>query len=149
MQWCHLWWCQLHVMLTVAEMASLDQEHHVAPEFDGCNLRNEMKVLIMSSRACDTNGCANGDTWQKCHVAPYFNCLANRNVIGPIDGAVCWIWLWCQCQCQSNDQKSNVASNFNCLDLWNAMVPMKKPLALHDANPSSNDVTWWRKSCCT
>ena len=49
-------------MLTVAEMTSLDQEHHVAPEFDGCNLRNEMVLLIMPSRAWDTNGCANGDT---------------------------------------------------------------------------------------
>ena len=71
-------------MLTVPAMASLDQEHHVAPEFDGCNLRNEIEILIMPSRACDTNGCANGEHDKKCHVAPYFNCLDQRNAMVPL-----------------------------------------------------------------
>ena len=47
-----------------------------------------------------------------------------------------------------HDQKSHVAANFDYLDQANAVVPLKMPLALHDADAGASGITWWKKSYC-
>ena len=44
---------QHHVMLTLAHMASHDQESHVSPHFNLLDLRNAMMPLMMLLALCD------------------------------------------------------------------------------------------------
>ena len=41
----------------------------------------------------------------------------------------------------SHNQKSHVAANFDCHDLWNAVVSLMMLLASHDAYSSANGIT--------
>ena len=52
---------------------SRDQKSHVAPYFNGLDLRNTMVQLTILFTSCDANTDANGVSNQKCDGAPHFN----------------------------------------------------------------------------
>ena len=100
-----------------------DQETHVAPHFNFLELRNVMVPLVMLLVSCDTD--LNGITWhqhQWHHTMPM-----------PV----------------SQDKKSHVTSNFDCLDLRNVTVTLRMLTASCDANTNANGMTWPERSCDT
>ena len=63
-------------------------------------------------------------------------------VVVPVPCATDNAFLVMECQMASHNQKSNIASEFNCLDLRNVMVPLITLLALWDASVCTNGITW-------
>ena len=83
-QWFNSCGHQHHMMLTLAPMASQDQESHVACHFKWFDLRNATVPLLIVLTLCDTG--ANGVTWLKetCYIL--FHCLYLRKTV---------MHLWC------------------------------------------------------
>ena len=147
-------------MVTLAPMASHDQDSCASPHFNCLDLRNVM-VQLMLLPIWDSG--ASGFSDQK-DLLP-FNCLYLRNTVMP--------FMMCLVSCDSDtnpsgimwhqwhhlmlksvagvshDQKSHVTSNFDCLDLRNVMEMLRMLTASCDTNSSANGITWPEKLCCT
>ena len=65
---------------------------------------------------------------------------------GSIDDSISIIWCWHLTPMASHNEESDVTSDYNCLDLRNAMVPQIMVLAL--CNAGVNDVIWPKEACC-
>ena len=109
MWWFH-WWChQYHVMLTLAPMASYNQESLVAPHFNCLALWNTMVPLLMLLVLCGPESVMSHD--QKRHVTYHFHCLYLRKSMmlfmmllvscdTDMDPSGTIGIIWCQCQWQ-------------------------------------------------
>ena len=96
---------------------------------------HHMTPTPMEMSSCDETGII----WQKCLVAPLFNCLNLRNTMVPLI-----MLVWCDSDAATSGikwPKSHVASHFNCLDKRNEMVPLfcclwdhMVPIGSHDQN---------------
>ena len=126
MQWFNWWFHQHHVMLTLAPVASHNQESHVTPHFNCLTLRNAVVPLMILLALCDAGG--NGVTWPK-----EIYCISFQ--------LCCWCWYqWC---CMT--QKIYVSLYF---DLRSAMVSLTMLFASHGPDASANGIKWPRNSCC-
>ena len=78
---------------------------------------------------------------QKSHAAPCSSCLYLWITLVPL------MLLMTSWDTDYKLSKCYVARHFDCLDLRNAMMPLKTSVS-HDAWPHSSGVTWCKKSCC-
>ena len=116
--------CKWHSMiLTLVPVVSHDEKGHFAIHFNYLELRNAVMPLTMLFVLYDADASAGGVTWyqQQCQWYPVMLTLASI---------------------MSHDQQIIVAPCFDCLDLWNAIVPLMMVLVSPDASVGTSGVTW-------
>ena len=130
MQWCHWWWCQQCMIPVLVPMACHDQKRHFAPHLNCLNVRNTVVPLTVLF----------GLRWCLCQ----WHCMNQKVILHIISVVLSWEMQWFHLCCcllhvmltfgpmTLHDQEGQVAPHFNCLDLWNAMVPLMMLLALCD-----------------
>ena len=79
MWWCHWWYHQYHLTLTLVPMVLHEQKVILDLIFSHLDLNN---VMVLLSASTDTN--ANGITWPKSHVASRLDHLDLWNVMVPL-----------------------------------------------------------------
>ena len=75
-------------------MVSHNQESHVVPPFDSCDLRNTMVPLMTMLVSCNTNTGANGISWPKKSCCTSFQSYLPKEFNGPVNDAVGIMWCW-------------------------------------------------------
>ena len=117
------------------------KKSHVAHHFYCPTLRNSMTpfMTLSASHAVE----ANGVIWWKKSCCISFQLSWPKEFSGAFYSGAGIMWH----QCQWCHMKKSCHTSIDWIDLRNSMVSFTMLSASHDTD--SNDITWWKKSCCT
>ena len=137
---------------------------HVAHQFDHLNLRSAKVTLTMLFASHDADANGNCTIWLNKSCCTSLLLSWRKKYNGAIYDAVSIILHWHQlhhvttppmaaCDANGNGNyvtwpKGHAAPHFDCLDVWNVVVPLTMLMASCDAI-SANSIAWPEKSCCT